>query len=192
MATHGTQRQPTKLFLTRGLGVSENSELESFEEALRQAGIATYNLDTYSSIFPPYSVLLPRKRGIAMLGPPGTEVNCVMARISTNEYDRRIAAAIGLAIPTDRDRYGYISESHRFGVTHREIGDFVEDMAVQMLGTTLGIDVDPDAAYDERTQTYKLSGRIIDTRCMVQAAKGQRDKWTTAVAAAVFCDYKQV
>ncbi|MGL4650321.1 MAG: pyruvoyl-dependent arginine decarboxylase, partial [Caldilineaceae bacterium] len=43
---------PRKLFLTRGVGVHKE-KLTSFEMALREAGIAHFNLVRVSSIFPP-------------------------------------------------------------------------------------------------------------------------------------------
>jgi arginine decarboxylase len=55
-----------------------------------------------------------------------------------------------------------------------------------MLATTLGIDFDPDTAYDERKQIYKMSGKIVRTSACVQTAEGDKNGvWTTVVAAAV-------
>jgi len=56
-----------------------------------------------------------------------------------------------------------------------------------MLGTTLGIEVDPDAAWDERKQVYKVSsGRQFVSRSIAQSARGHKDGlWTTVVALAV-------
>ena len=56
-----------------------------------------------------------------------------------------------------------------------------------MLATTLGIEFDPETAYDERKEIYRMSGQIINTRACVQTAEGDKDGlWTTVVAAAVF------
>ena len=44
---------PKKVFLTKGVGVDKH-KLTSFECALRDAGIAAFNLVRVSSIFPPH------------------------------------------------------------------------------------------------------------------------------------------
>jgi arginine decarboxylase len=55
-----------------------------------------------------------------------------------------------------------------------------------MLGTTLGIEVDPNIAWSEKEQVYKSSGTIIRTSNITQTARGKKDLWTTVVAVAVF------
>jgi arginine decarboxylase len=56
-----------------------------------------------------------------------------------------------------------------------------------MLATTLGIEFDPDTAYDQRKEIYLMSGQIVKTRGVVQTAEGDKDgRWTTVLAAAVF------
>jgi len=60
-----------------------------------------------------------------------------------------------------------------------------EDLAADMLGTTLGLEVDPDKAWSEKEQAYKASGLIIRTSNITQTARGQRGLWTTVVAIAV-------
>ncbi len=63
----------------------------------------------------------------------------------------------------------------------------VEDLAATMLATTLGIEFDPETAYDERKEIYHVSGKIVRTRACVQTAEGDKTgSWTTVVAAAVF------
>jgi arginine decarboxylase len=56
-----------------------------------------------------------------------------------------------------------------------------------MLATTLGIDFDPDTAWDERKSVYRSSGHIFKTSSICQSAEGNKDGlWTTVVAGAVF------
>jgi len=69
---------------------------------------------------------------------PGQITFCVMARLSANEYGRIIGSSVGIAFPTDRNQYGYISEYHAYGKEEMEVGDFAEDLASTMLATTLG------------------------------------------------------
>ncbi|OYT58248.1 hypothetical protein B6U70_00975 [Euryarchaeota archaeon ex4484_162] len=46
---------------------------------------------------------------------------------------------------------------------------------------------DPDKAWDERKQEYKMSGRIVKTQSITQTAVGDKNGlWTTVIAAAVF------
>lgn len=175
---------PTHMFLTRGVGVHKE-KLSSFELALRSAGIAYCNLVTVSSIFPPNCKIIPRKRGEALLN-PGEITHCVMARSETNERNRLVSASIGLAIPTDRRIYGYLSEHHAHGETDEETGEYTEDLAAQMLATTLGIEFDSNLAWKEREQVFKMGGKIVRTLNITQSAIGKANRWTTVVALAVF------
>ena len=178
---------PTHLFFTKGVGKHRYS-LQSFEEALRDAGIAKYNLVRVSSIFPPNCKIVSRKAGIDRLAVGGI-THCVIADSRTNEPNRLACAGIGLAVPANKTKaYGYIAEHHGFGLTHLKCGDLVEDMAATMLARTHGIELDPDKAYDERRELYKTKGLIVRTRAVVQTAEGDKNGlWTTVVAAAVFC-----
>lgn len=176
---------PTAVFLTRGVGVHRH-QLTAFEYALREADIEQQNLVSVSSILPPGCALLPAEAGVAALR-PGEITFCVMARAETSEPGRRIAASIGMARPKDPAVYGYISEHHGFGMTETESGEYAEDLAATMLASTLGIEFDPNAAWDERRQIYKMSDLIVDSLSLTAAAEGAPNgDWTCAVAAAVF------
>lgn len=176
---------PTSVFITRGVGVHKYP-LTAFEYALRDADIEQQNLVSVSSIIPPNCELMTRDDGIRTLR-PGEITFCVMARADTNEPGRRIAASIGLARPKDRSMYGYISEHHGFGMTELEAGDYAEDLAATMLASTLGIEFDPDAGWNERKRVYEMSDLIVDSMSVTAAAEGAADGvWTCVVAAAVF------
>ena len=176
---------PKQVFLTRGIGVHRHL-LNAFEYALRDADIEQQNLVTVSSILPPGCELITPAAGIATLS-PGEITFCVMARAETNEPGRRIAAGIGLARPKDPAHYGSISEHHCFGMTEAEIRDYVEDLAATMLASTLGVEFDPSAAWDERKRVYEMSNLIVDSLSVTAAAEGAPNgDWTCAVAAAVF------
>lgn len=176
---------PTHMFLTKGVGV-HREKLASFEEALRSAGVAYCNLVTVSSILPPNCKIIPRKHGEKLLN-PGEITYCVMARAETNERNRLVSSSIGVAIPTGRHRtYGYLSEHHAYGETDEEAGEYTEDLAAQMLATTLGIEFDPNLAWKEREQVFKMGGKIVRTQNITQSAIGKPNLWTTVVALAVF------
>jgi len=178
-----------KIFFTKGVGIHKE-QLSSFDAALRDAGVAPFNLVDVSSIFPPGCKKISREEGLKFLR-PGQIVYWVVSRNSTNEPNRLIAASIGCALPADPNQYGYLSEYHSFGETDTKTGDYAEDLAALMLATTLGIEFDPDLAWDEREQIYKMSGKIIRTTNITQSAIGNKDGlWTTVVAAAVFVDMK--
>lgn len=178
---------PKKVFFTKGVGKHKH-ELQAFELALRNAGIEKSNIVNVSSIIPPNCKILSREKGIAMLK-PGQITYCVMSRNSTNESNRLIGAAIGVATPREKNSYGYISEHHSFGEVSKKIGDYAEDLAATMLATTLGLEFDPDKAWDERKQEYKMSGRFVRTQSITQTAKGDKNGlWTTVIAAAVFLE----
>jgi arginine decarboxylase len=175
---------PTKVFLTKGVG-RHKYQLKSFEEALRQAGVAHQNLVQVSSIIPPKCKVISREKGLAKLV-PGEICHCVLAKAETDEHERLIASSVGMAIPKDGSRWGYLSEVHGFGMNSREAADMAEDLAAEMLGTTLGLEIDPDRAWSEKEQLYKTSGVIIRTSNTTQTARGSKDLWTTTVAIAVF------
>jgi len=150
-----------KIFLTKGVGTAKE-KLSSFEMAL------------------------PRAQGIRRLQ-AGQIIFCVLARAETDERNRLVCASIGLAIPRDTSKFGYISEHHAFGQTAREAGDYAEDLAASMLATTLGIPFDIDQAWDERKEIFKMGGHIVNTKDMTQTARGHGNKnWTTVISAAVF------
>src|SRR5256885_905157 len=128
---------PTKAFLTKGVG-RHKEKLTSFEMALRDAHLATYNLVRVSSIFPPQCELLDREEGMSMLR-PGQVLFTVVAESSTNEPSRLVAASIGLAMPADPTHHGYISEHHSYGQNELVAGEYAEDLAASMLGTVLGV-----------------------------------------------------
>ncbi len=182
----GTQLVPRKMFFTNGTGL-HREKLTSFEMALRGAGIARFNLVRVSSIFPPHCEIISKEEGSQLLV-PGQVVFCVLSEAATNEPSRRVAASIGLAVPADRGKYGYISEHHAFGQSERTAGDYAEDLAASMLATVLGLPFDPEEAWDARKKEWHLSGHVVNSQNHTAVAEAPEDgAWITAVSAAVFC-----
>lgn len=178
---------PKKVFLTKGVGVHKD-RLASFELALREAGIEKCNLVCVSSIFPPDCKMISKSEGVRLLH-PGEITYCVLARNEGDEPNRLVSASIGLAIPKNGNQYGYLSEHHAFGEKGGISGDYAEDLAATMLATTLGIDFNPDTAWQEREQVYKTSGYIFKTTNITQSAECNKNGlWTTVIAAAVFIE----
>ena len=175
---------PTKIFFTKGVGRHRDSR-SSFEAALRSAGIEICNLVTVSSIYPPGCKMISRQQGLKEIS-AGQITFAVMARNSTNEPNRLIASSIGVAIPENGNQYGYLSEHHPFGVKEKIAGDYAEDLAAQMLATTLGVEFDSDSDWNEREQVFKMSGKIVKSFNITQTAEGDKNGlWTTVLAVAV-------
>jgi len=175
---------PSKIFLTRGVG-RHKEKLASFEMALRDAGIHAVNYVHVSSIFPPGCQLISKQDGIKLLR-PGQIVFLVMSENATNEPQRILSASIGLAIPNDPTHYGYLSEHHSFGQDEKEAGHYAEDLAADMLATTLGKNFDLNQIWNEEKSLYELGdGMEVRTQNITQTARGEKGFWTTALAAAV-------
>jgi arginine decarboxylase len=173
-----------KLFLTKGKGVHED-RLTSFEYALRDAGISGTNIVLISSIFPPGAKLVPRAEGLKLIR-PGQVLFTIYSRNQTDEPHRLISASVGIAQPSDQKRYGYLSEYEAFGQNEKKAGDYAEDIAAQMLASSLGIKFDIDKSWDEKRQQWKISGQIYKSMNVTQTAVGDKDgRWTTVFAAAV-------
>jgi arginine decarboxylase len=179
---------PKAVFFTNGVGVHKE-KLTSFEMALRDAGIQQFNLVRVSSIFPPHCTILPKAKGLSLLQ-PGQVVFVVMSENSSNEPNRLMAASVGLALPADKNAYGYLSEHHSFGQTDEGAGDYAEDLAASMLASTLGVELPPgNLGWDEKEQAYKISGKIVKTCNVTQSYVGTKGpNWVTVIAAAVFVE----
>jgi arginine decarboxylase len=158
---------PKKVFFTSGNGTHKEM-LESFEMALRDAGIEKYNLVTVSSILPPKCEIITSTEGLKELV-PGEIVFTVMSRNSSNEPSRRISASIGCAIPADRVAdFGYLSEHHSYGETEKFAGEYAEKLAENMY-------------YTWKKENPKTTMNIAKT-----AEVDDEGNWTTVISAAVF------
>ena len=134
----------------------------------------------------PFILILARLvQGFATGGEYGTSAT-YMSEAATREPHRLIAATVGVAIPRDKNLYGYLSEHHSFGESEDIAGDYAEELAAEMLATTLGLEFDPDKSWDENKEVYRLSNQIVRTQNVTQTAVGdKKGLWTTVVAAAV-------
>ncbi|MFC1520878.1 pyruvoyl-dependent arginine decarboxylase [Elusimicrobiota bacterium] len=175
---------PRFVCLTKGVG-RHRERLASFEEGLRDARIAQFNLVHVSSIFPPKCKHITIRKALTKIR-PGQIIHCVLARNETNENHRLIAASVGLAIPKNRNQHGYLSEHHSFGETEEQAGEYAEDLAASMLASTLGIDFDRDTSWDEQRKIWKMSGKIVRSTNNTQSAIGLGGRWTSVLSAAIF------
>lgn len=178
---------PKLIFFTKG-AAKHRQKLASFELALRDAKIAFLNIVRVSSIFPPHAKLISLKEGLRYIK-PGMITHVVLSENSTNEPHRLIAASVGVAIPQNPNHYGYLSEHHSFGEVEKKAGDYAEDLAAEMLASTLGVTFDPDKSWDENKEVFKISKEIVGTRNITQTAVGDKNGlWTTVIAAAVLIE----
>ena len=176
---------PKKMFFTKGVG-THKTELRSFELALRDAGTEKCNLVNVSSILPPECKVVSKNEGLKEIV-PGMLTFVVMARCSSNEPHRLIAASIGCAVPADPNTYGYLSEHRAYGESEKVAGDFAEEIAVNMLASTLGIEIDESRPWDERKKELRISDKIIRTSNITQSAVVNPDgRYSTVLAAAVY------
>jgi arginine decarboxylase len=167
------------------IGKKHGPEEAVFHKGRRQAQGAFNLLVRVSSIFPPQCKMLTRKEGLTYLS-PGEVVFAVIAENSTREPHRLLVSSIGVAIPADKNTYGYLSEHHSFGETEEQAGEYAEELAAEMLATTLDVEFDPDKSWDEKKEIYRISNKIVRTSNVTQSAMGdKRGLWTTTIAAAV-------
>jgi arginine decarboxylase len=153
--------------------------------ALRDCGIAQFNLVRVSSIYPPGCRFVRPDTGLAELE-AGQILHVVMSEAATNEPRRLMASSVGVAIPRDANQFGYLSEHHSFGQTRQKAGDYAEDLAAEMLATVMGVKFDPDKSWDEKREIWRISGKFVRTTSVTQTALGDKDgRWTTAIAAAI-------
>jgi len=175
---------PKKIFLTKGVGFHKE-KLASFELALREAGIAPLNLITVSSILPPNCKFIDKGEGVKLLK-PGQVVPVVLAKSESNIPSTLVSSGVGVAVPRDKEHYGYLSEHHCTGMDDIKMEEYVEDLAAEMLATTYGIKFDPDASWDEKRELWSIDNRIVKTRSEVQTSiVSDEGLWTTTIAAAV-------
>ncbi len=176
---------PKKIFFTKGVGIHKE-KLASFEFALRSAGIEKCNLVSVSSILPPNCRIITRAQGLEEIK-AGEITYAVISQNQSNEPNRLLAASIGVAIPTDRSNYGYLSEHHSFGETESRAGEYAEDLAASMLASTLGLEFDENSQWDEKKEVYKISGKIVKTMNVTQSSiVPKTGLWVSVIAAAVF------
>ena len=173
-----------KIFLTKGVG-KHRERLSSFELALRNAGIAACNIVRVSSIFPPNCKLISRSEGLKHIK-PGQVAFTVISENSTKEAHRLIAASIGLALPSDKSMYGYLSEHHSFGETEEVAGEYAEELAAEMLATTLNVEFDPDLSLRRKKRSLPdlQQNRPHHERHAIRRRRQARP-WTTVLGAAI-------
>jgi arginine decarboxylase len=174
---------PGRVFLVRGKG-QHREKLVSFEKALREAGIAPFNLVRVSSIYPPHCRFVGRAAGLKRLL-PGQILFVVLSENTTDEPGALISASVGMAVPDDPSHYGYLAEHSDVGKSARDISLHTEYLAAEMLATKLGEKL-REPGPGEFAKVFRVSnGLSLKTRSKTQTARGTAGVWTTVIAAAV-------
>ena len=174
---------PSKVFLTRGRG-RHKEKLVSFELALREAGIAPFNLVRVSSISPPRARFVSKEAGLGLLE-PGQILFVVLSENATDVPRELVTASIGMAVPDDPSRYGYLAEHSDNGKSARETGLHTEYLAAEMLATKLGEKLKEPPRGKLPKAFHVSNGLSLTTRSVTQGTRGKAGLWTTAIAAAV-------
>lgn len=96
---------PREFFVTGGKALSQVSELNAFDLALKRAGIAQCNLVSVTSIIPPKCREAKRKEILV-----GSITHVVMAKMA-GSGKAKIAAGVAWAWEKNRE-YGIVAEAH--------------------------------------------------------------------------------
>src|SRR2546425_11903788 len=99
---------PTKFFVTSGKAVSKVSDLNAFDEALQNAGLAEQNIVSVSSVLP-VGIRPVRQRDLPM----GAITHCVLAQQRGGEGET-ISAGIAYGF-RDGDFGGYVAGGPKHG-----------------------------------------------------------------------------
>ena len=112
---------PNRIWVTAGAAEGA-TELNAFDNALREAGIGNLNLIKVSSIVPQGAEILQAPPRIT----PGSLVPTVYSEIHSDTAGETICAALGIGI--GRDSHGMIFEYH---ATSREVAERVVTRMVE-------------------------------------------------------------
>jgi len=170
-----------KMFLTKGVG-THRSELASVRIALRDAGIAHYNLVLISDVLPGRCELIPRDQGIEYLH-PGEIVFCALTKNTTDKPRQRVTAAVGVAIPTDQDNFGCVFGHHSCCETSRTASQRVEEVVTERIVSSGGMQL---TGIDTKRITCEVPDEVTVTSIAASTINGSNGLWSAVVAGVVF------
>ncbi len=105
---------------------------------------------------------------------------------STNKPKEPIAASIGVAVASEKNIHGYLSEYHSVGETAKTTGEYAEEMAAIMMATNMGIKFSAQKPWNKRKKSLEMKGLMDITNVTQYGVEDEDGLWTTVVAAAVF------
>lgn len=143
---------PQAVSVAAGVGEG-NTDLNAFDRALRDAGIADLNLIRVTSIFPLGARMVPMRPY-----PPGVLMPAVYAKIVGHIPGERIAAAVGVGI--GEEGYGVIME-----YSHTGTRDNAEEIVRRMVAESMAM-----RGLKTREIIVAASEHVVDrTGCVVAA-----------------------
>jgi arginine decarboxylase len=179
---------PTKVFLTKGVGVHER-QLSSRELAMTDAGVEKVNLIKASSIIPPGCQFISPAEGKELLH-IGQMTFAIIAEAATNEPHRLIAAGIGIAKPDDENEYGFFTEVEQeqgYGKTEEKAGAEVMKLAIENLASSWRAPFNPKEDFDPAKTLYRIKNKNVRVSHLTQSTFGDKDAlYTTVFVTAVF------
>jgi arginine decarboxylase len=117
---------PRSISVTAGVGEG-TTDLNAFDHALMDAGIANLNFIRVTSVFPAGARVVPMRPYV-----PGLLMPAVYARITRHTPGERIAAAVGVGI--GEEGYGVIME-HSHAGTAENAEEIVRRMIEEAMAT---------------------------------------------------------
>jgi len=161
---------PRSYFVVQGIGEDNLSQVNAFDRALYDAGIANYNLVCVSSILP-FNILEDEAK---KLPKEGSILFCVMSRIDGVKNEQVVG---GIAITKIIDRKG-----------NRKFGLIVEGSSKDAKGTKFGKLLTSKVEKMSRLRKTKLIElKINQSRCLKI-----KKNYGTALVVVVFNDYELV
>jgi arginine decarboxylase len=156
----------SRVALTQGVGVG-GSPINAFDNALRAAGIADFNLIKVSSIVPPSVPLVRLRPGSEPVSGEGLMVPTIYITRTSDVIGQQLSVAVGagLAPPSQ----------HAAGIVFVASCEGSEEEAREMVSRMV----------KEGMEAKGLAQHTIE---LASASTVARAPWSTALAAAVFCD----
>jgi len=156
----------TKVFLTAGAGIGGQA-LNAFDNALRDARIADFNLIRVTSIVPPGIPVYHLPAGLEPIKGEGLLIPTIYEAISSKKVGREIAAAVGIGITIPAVKGAGIIFTYSCFGSKKKAEETVREMVAEGM----------------RAKGY------LKHRYEISAASAIVEKdWTCVMASAVFCD----
>lgn len=156
----------TKVFLTAGVGVGRQA-LNAFDNALRDANIADFNLIRVTSIVPPGIPVHHISPSSEFIKGEGLLIPTIYEAISSKKVGREISAAVGIGITVPAEKGAGIIFTYSCFGSKKKAAETVREMVEEGM----------------RAKGY------LKHRCEIAAASAIVEKdWTCVIASAVFCD----
>lgn len=179
---------PTAMFFTSGVGVHER-ELQAHDLMYMDAGLGRVNRVQVSSRVPPGCEPIRRDEGLGLLH-EGQLLFAIQALAETAQPGRRIATAVGIAVPVDGG-IGCVAEVHEqdaMDKTAEQAGRKAVEMALTAMAAELDVDgYDAAAQYRGDHADYQIADTTVRTAVVTAAATGDpAGRVSKIVAALVF------